>query len=115
MILDVNAVPAGKGYGGEARTAVDMIDRVIADADVRCDGLCYDGAFRGTHIDHAMKLGLTVVSPLHDSTRKPAAFARLDCACGEVHDLWTQDGRICERQILDTGETHLQPCPVAKI
>jgi hypothetical protein len=32
-----------------------------------------------------------------------------------VHDLWTQDGRICERRVLDTGETHLQPCPIAKI
>jgi hypothetical protein len=105
VILDVEAVPAGKGYGGEARTAVDIIDRVIADPDVRCDGLCHDGAFRGKHSDHAMKRGLTVLSPLHDGTGKPAAFDRLDCGCGEVHDLWTQDGRICERQVLDTGET----------
>jgi len=115
VILDVEAVPAGKGYGGEARTAIDMIERVIADPDVRCDGVCYDGAFRGKHIDHAMKRGLTVLSPLHDGTRKAAAFDRLSCGCGEVHDLWTQDGRICERQVLDTGETHLQPCPIAKI
>lgn len=115
VILDVDAVPAGKGYGGEARIATDMIDRVVADPDVRCDGVCYDGAFRGKHIDHAMKHGLTVLSPIHDGTRKPTTLARLDCACGEVHDLWTQDGRICERQILDTGDTHLQPCPTAKI
>ena len=40
VILDVDAVPAGKGYGGEARIATDMIDRVVADPDVRCDGLC---------------------------------------------------------------------------
>jgi hypothetical protein len=91
------------------------IDRVVADPDVRCDGVCYDGAFRGKHIDHAMKLGLTVLSPLHDSTRVATAFARLECACRDVHDLWTADGRICERQVLDTGDKHLQPCPVAKI
>lgn len=115
VILDVGAVPAGKGYGGEARIAVDMIDRVVADPEVRCDGVCYDGAFRGTHIDHAMKLGLTVLAPLHDGTRTPAALARLDCGCGEVHDLWTADGRIHERHVLDTGDKHLQPCPVAKI
>lgn len=115
VILDVDTVPAGKGYGGEARIAIDMIDRVVADPQVRCDGVCYDGAFRGTHIDHAMKHGLTVLSPLHDGTRKPAALALLDCSCGEVHDLWTADGRICARQILDTGDKHLQPCPVAKV
>jgi hypothetical protein len=115
VILDVDAVPPGKGYGGETRIAVDMIDRVVADPDVRCDGVCYDGAFRGKHIDHAMKLGLTVLSPLHDSTRVATAFARLECACRDVHDLWTADGRICERQVLDTGDKHLQPCPVAKI
>lgn len=45
VILDVAAVPAGKGYGGEARVATDMIDRVVADAEIRCDGVCYDGAF----------------------------------------------------------------------
>ncbi|AFV14791.1 MULTISPECIES: hypothetical protein [Mycobacterium] len=115
MVLDVDAVPSGKGYGGEARVAIDMIDRVVADPDVRCDGVCYDGAFRGIHIDHAMKHGLTVLSPIHDGTRKPAALAPLDCPCGEVHELWTEDGRICERQILDTGEKHLQACPVGKI
>lgn len=115
VILDVDAVPAGKGYGGEARIALDMIDRVVADPYVRCDGVCYDGAFRGKHIDHAMKLGLTVLSPQHDSTRVATVFARLVCTCGDVHDLWTADGRICERQILDTGDRHLQPCPVAKI
>jgi len=115
VILDVDTVPAGKGYGGEARIALDMIDRVVADPDVRCDGVCYDGAFRGKYIDHAMKHGLTVLSPLHDSARVATAFARLECTCGDVHDLWTADGRICERQVLDTGDKHLQPCPVAKI
>lgn len=50
VILDVGAVPAGKGYGGEARVAIDMIDRVVADTEIRCNGVCYDGAFRGTHI-----------------------------------------------------------------
>ena len=44
VILDVDAVPAGKGYGGEARIAIEMIDRIVAGQDVRCDGVCYDGA-----------------------------------------------------------------------
>ena len=30
---------------------------------------------------------------------------------GDTHDLWTANGRICERQILDTGDKHMQPCP----
>ena len=38
-------MPAGKGYGGEARVATDMIDRVVADTEIRCDGVCCDGAF----------------------------------------------------------------------
>jgi hypothetical protein len=62
-----------------------------------------------------MKNGLTVLSPMHDGTRTPTAFARIDCACGEVHHLWAADGRIHKRQVLDTGDRHLQPCPVAKI
>jgi hypothetical protein len=62
-----------------------------------------------------MKLGLTVLSPLHDGARTPTAFTRTDCGCREVHDLWTADGGICERQVLDTGDKHLRPCPVAKI
>lgn len=49
-----------------------------------------------------MKHGLTVLSRLHDSTRVATAFARLECTCGDIHDLWTADGRICERQVLAT-------------
>lgn len=115
VVLDVDAVPSGKGYGGEARLAIEMIDRVIADPDSRCDGVCYDGAFRGIHIDHCMKHGLTVLSPVHDGTAKPAALTQIVCACGDTHDLWTEGGRICERQILDTGNKHLQKCPTGKI
>jgi hypothetical protein len=115
IVLDVDAVPAGKGYGGEARIAINMIDRVIADPDSRCDGVCYDGAFRGTHIDHCVKAGLTVLSPVHDGTAKPAALTQTACPCGDTHSLWTEGGRICERQILDTGHKHLQTCPTGKV
>ncbi|MGH3524400.1 MAG: hypothetical protein ACRDU4_16635 [Mycobacterium sp.] len=115
VVLDVDAVPSGKGYGGEARDAVDMIDRVVADPEIRCDGVCYDGAFRGTHIDHCMKRGLTVLSPVHDGTAKPAALTQIDCACGDTHTLWTENGPICERQILDTGHKHLHACPIGKV
>ncbi|TDH41192.1 hypothetical protein E2F47_27965, partial [Mycobacterium eburneum] len=39
----------------------------------------------------------------------------IDCPCGDAHALWTNEGRLHERTILDTGETHLQPLPVAKV
>jgi hypothetical protein len=61
-----------------------MIDRVVAGPHVRCDGVCYDGAFRGTHIDHNMKHGPTVLSPIHDRTRKSTALARPAWTCGQV-------------------------------
>jgi hypothetical protein len=40
-----------------------------------------------------VNLGLTVLVPLPDLTRKSAAIAHIDCGCVEVHDLWTL-GRI---------------------
>ncbi|WP_343575042.1 hypothetical protein [Mycobacterium sp.] len=48
VVLDVNAVPAGKGYGGVARIAIDMIDRVVDHHGVCCDGACYDGTRKPT-------------------------------------------------------------------
>jgi len=88
-----------------------MIDRVIAAPDSRCDGVCYDGAFGGTHIDHCMKRGLTVLSPVHDGTAKPARAGPDRLPGGDTHDLWPEAGRICERQILGAGREHLQACP----
>jgi hypothetical protein len=35
VVIDIDAVPAGKGYGGEAAVALHMIDRVV---DVREGG-----------------------------------------------------------------------------
>lgn len=115
VVLDATPVPPGKGYKGEAGIAVAMLDRLTARKELRIDGICYDGAFRGTHIDHAMKAGLTVLAPTHAGTAKPTALTALDCSCGDTHELWTDQGRLHERSILDSGETHLQPLPVAKV
>ncbi|MED5813610.1 hypothetical protein VST63_14710 [Mycolicibacterium sp. 050232] len=115
VVLDTAPVPPGKGYKGEAGVALAMLDRLTARPQLRIDGICYDGAFRGTHIDHAMKAGLTVLVPPHAGTAKPTPLTTIDCGCGDTHALWTDEGRLHERAILDTGETHLQPLPIAKV
>ncbi|SKF59981.1 Uncharacterised protein [Mycobacteroides abscessus subsp. abscessus] len=114
-ILDTAPVPHGKGYKGEAGIAITMLDNVIAHPDLRVDGICYDGAFRGTHINHAMKQGLTVLVPPHSGTAKPTFFAQITCTCRDAHDIWTLDGRLHERSIIDTGEMAYEPLPVDKI
>lgn len=115
VVLDTTPVPPGKGYKGEAGIALAMLDRLTNRPDVRVDGICYDGAFRGTHINHAMKAGLTVLAPPHSGTAVPTPFTTINCRCGDTHTLWTASGRLHERTILDTGETHLQPLPIAKV
>ncbi|MDO3299245.1 hypothetical protein P5V47_11145 [Mycobacteroides abscessus subsp. massiliense] len=115
VILGTEPVPHGKGYTGEAGIALKMLDRVIAHPDLRVDGICYDGAFRGTHIDHAMKQGLTVLAPTHAGTAKPTFFAQIKCRCRDTHDIWTVDGRLHERSIIDTGEMAYEPLPIHKI
>lgn len=71
---------------------------------------------RGAAIPHRSQNGYKATEFRYDTKFSMLATALPpDCACGEVHDLWTHDGRICERQVLDTGDTHLQPCSIAKI
>jgi len=115
VILDTMPVPPRKGYKGEAGIALKMLDRLTARPDLRVDGICYDGAFRGTHIDHVMKHGMIALVPTHAGTAVPTAFATITCGCGDDHELWTDKGRLHERTILDTGETHLHPLPVTRV
>jgi hypothetical protein len=111
IIIDARRVPK-RGYGGEAGIAVDALAN-LAQRAPGLRGVCYDGALRGVHIDRLLKKGLVVLSPTHSGT-KPTALKRLSCTCGDTHELWTVHGRICERQILDTGESTYTPCPVRK-
>ncbi len=115
VVLDAVPVPPGKGYKGEAGIALTMIDRLATRPELRIDGICYDGAFRGTHIDHVIKLGMIALVPPHAGTAVPTPCTTIDCTCGDQHVIWTDKGRLHERTIIDTGETHLQPLPVAKV
>lgn len=112
IVIDMRRVPK-RGYGGEAGIATPALLE-LADHEPGLRGICYDGALRGTHIDQLIKHGLVVMSPTHGGT-KSTALKRLSCTCGDTHDLWTDHGRICEREVLDTGEKTYQPCPIAKI
>ncbi|RIT40449.1 hypothetical protein [Mycobacteroides abscessus] len=115
VVLDTAPVPPGKGYKGEAGIALTMIDRLTARPELRVDGICYDGAFRGTHVDHVMKLGMIALVPPHSGTAVPTPFGTIECRCGDHHVIWTDKGRLHERVIIDTGENHLQPLPTAKV
>lgn len=119
IILDIDHLPPGKGYGGEAGVAVTMAQRLqqlICDASGAVSGICFDGAFRSTHISQLMDLGLVVLSPVHPhaATRQPLELVK-HCPCGGIHRLETMDGRICETQVMDTGEQHTAPCPVRRL
>ncbi|MDB2197602.1 hypothetical protein [Mycobacteroides abscessus] len=115
VVLDAVPIPPGKGYKGEAGIALKMIDQLVTRPEVRVDGICYDGAFRGTHIDHVMKLGMIALVPPHAGTAVPTPCTTIACRCGDEHVIWTDKGRLHERIILDTGETHLQPLPIVKV
>ena len=111
LVVDVRHVPAS-GSGGEAGVAVDAL-RELADRASGLRGVCYDGALRGTHIDQLIKAGLTVLSPTNKGIN-PTHLEPISCPCGGTHELWTANGRICQPETLDTGETVYQPCPIAK-
>jgi hypothetical protein len=119
IILDTAYLPPGKGYGGEAGVAVTMAQRLqqlIANCGGTVRGICFDGAFRSAHIAPLMVNGLVVLSPVHPhaATRQPLELVR-NCPCGRLHRLETQDGAICETQVMDTGEQHTAPCPIKKL
>lgn len=109
VILDVRHIT--KDDGGEASVAT-MALQSLAQRTPGLHGVCYDGAFRGKHIDPLLKRGLTVLSPTHSGI-KSTPLTVVHCRCGDDHELWTRRGEICERIILDTGETTFTPCPVA--
>lgn len=114
LTLDVAHLPPGKGYGGEAGAGVAMIgvvQRLVAEQGGAVRTVCYDTALRGTHIDRLMKRGLVVLSPVHKSSGKPAAFETVACPCGQKHKIFTGDGALGEELVLDTGEKHFEPYP----
>ncbi len=115
IILDAMPVPPRKGYKGEAGVTLRMIDRLKARGDLRVDGICYDGAFRGVHIDYVMKRGMIALVPTHAGTAVPTPLGPIKCQCGDSHELWTDKGRLHERTILDTGEAHLHPLPITRV
>jgi hypothetical protein len=112
IIVDVRHVP-DRGTGGEAGIAVHaLLDLTRRAPGLR--GVCYDCALRGTHIDRLLKAGLQVLSPTHDGI-KPTLLEQVSCPCGDTHNLWTANGRICQQVVLDDGDVVYQPCPVAKL
>lgn len=110
IIIDIRHIT--KTDGGEAAVATTAIETLAARAP-GLHGVCYDGAFRGVHINRLLKRGLTVLSPMHGGT-KATPLTPIKCGCGDTHELWTQRGAICERQILDTGATTFTRSPVGK-
>ncbi|SKG85679.1 Uncharacterised protein [Mycobacteroides abscessus subsp. bolletii] len=110
VIIDIRHIV--KSDGGEAAVATAALE-ALAQKAPGLHGVCYDGAFRGVHIDRLLKRGLTVLSPTHGGT-KATPMTTVRCGCGDSHELWTQRGAICERHILDTGETTFTSSPVAR-
>jgi hypothetical protein len=119
VVLDVAYLPPGKGYGGEAGTAVNIIRELqdlIADQGGVVNGVCYDGALRGKHIDPLIKKGLTVLSPVHPTASACTPFRLVKhCSCGTDHQLVTQGGVVCTFLVTDTGERQVFSCPIKRL
>lgn len=110
LILDIRHI--AKTDGGEAAVATAALEG-LANRAPGLRGVCYDCAFRGTHLNRLFKRGLTVFSPTHGGT-KATPMSIVKCPCGDTHELQTKRGSIHERRILDTGADHLEPCPVTR-
>lgn len=114
VILDVEPVPHGRGYGGEAAISLAMLERLDDAANGGVHGVCYDGAFHGKHRDPLMKRGLTVLSPIQRNL-KPTPLEKTDCPCGDEHEIFLHDGTLKERTVTDDGEFEMLDCQLAKI
>jgi hypothetical protein len=119
IVLDIAHEPhrgsplAVQGYGGEAGIAVRsllVLAAQTAEHGGKVDTVCYDGAFRGVHIDRLMRAGLTVLSPVHAQSAARAPFELVqDCPCGRKHELVSEGGELHEQRLLDTGEPSVRP------
>lgn len=104
----------GEGNGGEAGIALQAIAALRETARGLC-GVCYDGAFRGTHRNALMKRGLVVVTPHHAGATPRAHLLVKDCPCGRTHDLWTKGGAVCLRTINIEGEEVIDPLEITEV
>ncbi|WP_405848568.1 hypothetical protein OG211_14745 [Streptomyces niveus] len=111
VILAYRHVP-GTGYDDEAHIAVRTIQGLVPHLP-GCMGVVYDGAFRGVHRDALARRGLLVINKQHDSLVARHYQLLRPGRCR--HDLWTDQGRIAERLLLDDGTTFLTPVPVLRL
>lgn len=113
VVLGIDRVPAP---GGEADTAIGLIQRIHRQAGAGIQAVIYDGAFTGVHIDTLMRsTGLVVVNRLAvasrgDATgtpitkRRPLGIYSHDTPAGTcTHTLHTDNGTIVDVQLADDG------------
>ena len=130
VILALEHEEPGKGHGGEAGLAVDMLLRLREEAGDGMRAAAWDGALSGVHIALLMRAGLLVVSPTKAASnpdRKRRGPGRVEKgeklphtvgaeAEGEgeggcSHDLYAIGGRVHTRTVLDDGSEHFTPVP----
>ncbi|MEU6437500.1 hypothetical protein ABZ874_24635 [Streptomyces albidoflavus] len=103
---------AGGEYEDEAAVAVRAFQQLCV-PQPGCLGVVYDGAFRGKHRDALSRDGLLVINLQHGSTT-PRAYEMLRFGRCR-HDLWCDQGRIAERNLLDDGTSFLAPVPIDRL
>jgi hypothetical protein len=107
VVLSVDRVPRP---GLEADTAVTALTRVRKAAGTGMQAVVYDGALRGTHLDHLMRThGLVVINKTHGSRTATRWFTlgtwehdTPDGPC--THTLAAIDGAVTETGIDDAGD-----------
>lgn len=73
----------------------------------------YDTALRGVHRAPLITEGLVVYTPQHGGIDPHALLKHVDGKC--THDLYTAEGRVCERRFTVDGETYYTPLPVEEL
>jgi hypothetical protein len=103
---------AGSGYDDEAAIAVRHFSELKRHLPGLM-GVIYDGAFRGVHRDTLARLGLLVINKQHGSVVPRHLDLLRFGRCR--HDLWTDQGRVAERILLDDGTSMLAPVPITRL
>lgn len=102
------------GSGGEAAISVDaLLD--LAAAEPGATTVCYDGAFRGVHLQPLADAGYLIFSPPHETTAALRPFDSLTCTCGRTHKLYTHKGSLVVEHIDEDGTVGHDRCRVLKL
>ena len=110
----IDMIHTAPDSGGEAAISVQaLLD--LAAAEPGATTVCYDGAFRGVHLQPLADAGYMIFSPPHETTAALKPFDSLTCACGRTHKLYTRKGTLVAERVDEDGAVHHDRCNLLKL